>query len=90
MRIFNDPFKVFSWGEPDPCLVPVQTKKAERESSSSEGEDDKEEKKVTIAYKSTRSAVSGDYSFIWHFIRTTGTIKYNVLNPHLRERHISP
>lgn len=45
-------------------LVPVQSKKVERDAvSSSESEDDKEEKKVTVAYKSTRSAVSYDFTY---------------------------
>lgn len=48
---------------PDSSLAPVQSKRVERDAvSSSESEEDKE-KKITVAYKSTRSAVSGDSLF---------------------------
>lgn len=45
----------------DNCPACVQSKKVERDAmSSSESEDDKEDK-ITVAYKSKRSAVSLDY-----------------------------
>uniref|UniRef100_A0A8C4EXI7 Ring finger protein 113A n=1 Tax=Dicentrarchus labrax TaxID=13489 RepID=A0A8C4EXI7_DICLA len=44
-------------GKLDPGVVPVQSKKVEKDVvSSSESEEDKEDKKITVAYKSTRSA----------------------------------
>lgn len=42
-------------------FLSAQSKKVERDAvSSSESEEDKEDKKITVAYKSTRSAVSYD------------------------------
>lgn len=46
----------------------VQTKKVERDAvSSSESEDEKEDKKMTVSYKSTRSAVSWLFLSYWLF-----------------------
>lgn len=46
----------------------VQSKKVERDAvSSSESEDEKEDKKMTVSYKSTRSAVSWLFLSYWLF-----------------------
>lgn len=39
-------------------LAPVQTKKVERKAVSSSDSEEEKEDKITVAYKSTRSAVS--------------------------------
>lgn len=39
-------------------LLPVQTKKVERKAVSSSDSEEEKEDKITVAYKSTRSAVS--------------------------------
>ena len=54
-------------GKSDTGILSVQSKKVERDAvSSSESEDDKEDKKITVSYKSSRSAVS--YGFLLRLI----------------------